>query len=466
MITFIIALRSLLRRKIRVALIGLLVLLGTMLIVVGETISLSARHFSRIAIVNHFTGDAIIYSARSREKPSPFSFTTPLPIVADPEKITAWLDTNPLVQRHVAIAQNYGLMSVEKEGKKTDVPFIFYAVDPAKYRAMFDNIAMVRGPFFVTDNGPSSGAVLSENQAQVYAKNYGVSFEPGDKVTLLSISDGGSVNALPSKIVGIYKPKYFRNVFDYINFLDITSYSQLYNFTGVSAGSMPENVNRALASESDLDIFSLAKDTTGAFDTKSLVSQQITGYTMIAVRLHDPAQLVEFAAALDKQNFSVRVARWNEAAGFFAYVASVIQGVIYGAAFLIFLIVVFILMNTLIINVLERTGEIGTLRALGGEKSFITAIFLWESLLLNGAAALLGMVASFALIVAFGGGEGIVLPEVMQQYLIGGGGLPLLLTVRPFVEALGLILVVSVLATLYPIRVATAITPLKAMSGK
>jgi ABC-type antimicrobial peptide transport system permease subunit len=54
----------------------------------------------------------------------------------------------------------------------------------------------------------------------------------------------------------------------------------------------------------------------------------------------------------------------------------------------------------------------------------------------------------------------------MQQYLVGGGGLRLLFTPRPFIEALVLILAVSALATVYPIRVATAITPLKAMSGK
>ncbi len=466
MITLIIALRSLLRRKVRVVLIGLLVFLGTMLIVFGETVSLSAKHFSKQAIVNYFTGDVIIYSARSKEKPSPFAFTTPLPIVPDPNAIEAWLTDNPLVKSHVAIAQNYGLVSVEKQGKKYDVPFFFYAVDPVKYRATFANIAMTKGPFYTTDSGgASSGVVLSDNQVKNYAKNYSVSFEPGDAITLLSISDGGSVNAYPSKILGVYEPRYYKNVFNYINFLDITSYSRLYNFTGVEAASMPDNVNRALASESDQDIFALADDNTGGLDTKNLVTQELSGYSMIAVRLIDPSRLKEFTTALEKQNFGIKTAPWNEASGFFAYISSIIQGVIYGATFLIFLIVVFILMNTLIVNVLERTGEIGTLRAMGAEKSFITAIFLWESLLLNGTSACLGMLASLVLVLAFGSGSGIVLPDVMQQYLVGGGGLPLLLSARPFIEAIALILVVSAGATIYPIQVATAITPLKAMAG-
>jgi ABC-type antimicrobial peptide transport system permease subunit len=44
--------------------------------------------------------------------------------------------------------------------------------------------------------------------------------------------------------------------------------------------------------------------------------------------------------------------------------------------------------------------------------------------------------------------------------------MPLLLSPLPFIEALAVILAVSIIATLYPIKVATAITPLKAMSVK
>jgi putative ABC transport system permease protein len=439
-------------------------MLGTILIVFGETFSLSAKYFSQQAIIRYFTGDCIVYSDRARESPSPFSFTTPLPVLSEPQAISEWLDRDPLVERYVPIGQNFGLFSVERNGKNTDVPFFFYAVDPARYRATFSNFTMKEGPFYDTDgNGPQSGVVLSAFQVENYAKNYSVSIKAGDAVTLLSLSDGGSVNAVPSKIVGIYQPKYFTNVFNYINFLDIGTYSQLYNFTGVDSASMPVSFNNALASESDDAIFGLAGTDVGELDTRNLVSRKLSGYAMVAVRLKDPATRRAFTDALVKQGFGVKVAPWNEASGFFAYIASIIQGVIYGATFLVFLVVVFILMNTLIIGVLERTGEIGTLRAMGAEKSFVAVVFLWESFLLNGSAALAGMAVSVGLIAAFG--NGIIMPDVVQQYLVGGGPLRLLISPRPFIEAFGLIIMVSLLATLYPIRVATSVTPLKAMSG-
>jgi ABC-type lipoprotein release transport system permease subunit len=464
MVTLTIALRSLARRKIRMLLIALLVFLGTILIVFGETFSLSAKRSSRSAIINYFTGDLVIYSDKSKEKPSPFSFTTPLPPVPDPARIESWLAGNDQVDTFVSIAQNYGILSVERDGRTTDVPFFFYAVDPEKYSAMFRNIAMKKGTFFKGEEDSTvSGVVLSMFQLKNYAENYSIDLQTGDAVRLLSLSGGGSVNAVSSRIIGTYEPRFYKNVFNYINFLDIKSYSRLYNFTGVETSSMPASFNNALSSESDDDIFGLAQSGMGKLDTRRLVASDISGFSMIAVRLKENSDARTFTDILMKQGFGVKVVSWSDAAGFFAYIAGIIQGVIYGATFLVFLVVVFILMNTLIINVLERTGEIGTLRAMGAEKSFIAAEFLWESFLLNGTAAVSGIAASTILITASGGS--LVLPDVLQQYLVGGGPLILQLSARPFVEAFALIIIVSLLATLYPIRVATSVTPLKAMSG-
>jgi putative ABC transport system permease protein len=465
MVALQIAIRTLARRKVRMLLIGLLVMLGTILIIFGETFTLSAGYYSKRSIIDHFTGDIIIYSNKAKEKPSPFSFTTPLPIISDPSAIESWLDSNNYVKHHVAIAQNYGLMSIDNNGKKQDVPFVFYAVDPKRYTDAFPNIDMIDGSFLdVDNNGPAEGVVLSEFQVKNYRNNYSTEIKSGDKVTLLSLSDGGSVNALPSVIAGVYKPKYYSNVFNYINFINTATYAKLYNFTGVQSESMPQSLNNALKSESEDDIFGLADASFDSIATSSLVKQELTGYTLIAVQLNNASDAKAFVNDLSKKGFAIKTADWKESSGFFAYIADTIRAVIYSATFLIFLIVVFILMNTMIINVLERTGEIGTLRAIGGEKSFIMSIFLAESFILNGIAALAGAIISLVLILLFR--SGIMLPDIIQQYLTGGGVMPLLLSPQPFIEALAVILAVSTIATLYPIKVATAITPLKAMSVK
>jgi putative ABC transport system permease protein len=248
--------------------------------------------------------------------------------------------------------------------------------------------------------------------------------------------------------------------------MDIGTYGRLYNFTGVAAGSLPQGLDQAFAASGDDAILGLgATDAFQKLDVGALKSQDLTGYTMVSVKVKAGTDLPALVQAAVDAGFAVKGAPWNKASSFFASVADILQSVIFGATLLIFLIVVFILMNTLIINILERTGEIGTYRALGADKGFVSAIFLWESVILTLGASAVGVAVSLALMVAAGPG-GIVLPDLVAQYLVGGGPLHLEITPGPFVVGLILVLAVSFLATLYPTRVAVSVLPLKAMSGK
>jgi ABC-type lipoprotein release transport system permease subunit len=464
---FTIALRSLGRRKVRMALIGLLVVIGTVLIVFGGTVAASAQIGSKQAIVGAFTGDLVFYSAKSKDLPSPFSFTTPLPPVENGAGLETWLTERREVAQTVGIAQNYGLISVEKDGRKLDLSFLFYAVDPVRYEAAFHNLDIRTGDGYgAPGSGSDRGILLSTRQHRQYVDKYGIDLKPGDKVTLLSVTGGGAVNAVSTTVRGIFEPRRYANVFSYVNFMDIRTYGQLYNFTGVAAGGLPSSLDSAFAASSEDDIFALAG--TEAFDkldVGALKTEELTGYTMVSVKLKAGASADTLIRAAGEAGFEVKTAPWDKASSFFSSIAGILQAVIFGMTLLIFLIVVFILMNTLIINILERTPEIGTYRALGADKSFVSAIFLWESLILNFGAALVGIVVSMSLVGLIGPG-GIVLPDIVSQYLVGGGPLHLVVTPGPLVTGLVLVLVVSLTATAYPIRVAVSVPPLQAMGGK
>lgn len=462
-----IALRSLARRKVRMGLIGLLVVLGTVLIVFGGTVAVSAKEGSRRAIIDHFTGDLVFYSARSKDLPSPFSFTTPLPPVDRVAELQDWLSARPEVRSVAGIAQNYGLISVAKDGKSLDLSFLFYAIDPVHYEASFHNLTITAG----TGLGPrgsetEAGILISNRQHAQYLEKYGIDLKPGDKVTLLSVTGGGAVNAVPSVVRGVFEPRFYANVFNYVNFMDIGTYGRLYNFTGVAAGSLPQEVDSAFQATSEDAIFALAgTEAFATIDVGALESQNLTGYTMVSVSLRDGVDPVRFSQAVADAGFAVKVAPWNKASSFFSSIADILQSVIWGMTLLIFLIVVFILMNTLIINVLERTSEIGTYRALGADRGFVSAIFVGESALLNFGAALVGIAVSLVLIAVVGPG-GIALPELVSQYLVGGGPLRLVVTPGPFLTGVVLVFAVSILATLYPTRVAVSVPPVQALGGK
>lgn len=464
-----IALRTLARRKGRAVLIGALVAFGTFLIVFGMTFANSAKRASQASIIDNFTGDLIVYSARSKELPSPFAFQTPLPGIRDIGKVTALLDSIPEVQAYVPYSQNYAIIQAEREGRKIDLPFIFYAVEPARYRSIFRNARMLEGSFFgvETAGGESRGVVISAYQNEQYAKNYGITLRTGEPVTVLGVTEGG-VNTVPSRLSGIFEPDHYRNVFNYINFVDSATFSQLYNFTGVTGLPDSFGAGLAAAAESEDALFDLAADADfGKFDLSTLKSDTVSGFTMVAVRLKDSGSLPTVLARIAESGdgLGIKAADWRQASGFYATISSALQAFIVVATALIFLVVTLIFTNTLIINVVERTAEIGTMRALGTDKSFIRGLFLTETLVLNLASSAVAMIVTLVGMLALSR-SGIPLPDTISQFLVGGGNLPLRIQAAPFAQALAVVAVVSVLATLYPVSVATSITPLKAMSDK
>ncbi len=461
-------------------LIGTLVAFGTFLIVFGTVFAGSAKSASRASIIDNFTGDFIVYSDRAKDLPSPFAFNTPLPRIRDAGTVEAQLASMGEVEAFAPYAQNYGIIQVDNGRKKLDLPFIFYAVEPASYLQVFGSIKAKEGSFFGLDRGSGGsapressarGIMISGYQNEQYRKNYGITLKAGQAVTLLGITEGG-VNTARSSLVGIFDPAHFTSVFNYINFMDADSYSSLYDYSGVAA--LPAAFDAGLAaadlaaaSGDENAIFGLASDPgLVSLDVSKLKSEALSGATMIAVRLKDHGDSSAVIARLSSmKGLGVKVAGWQAASGFYAQIAAGLQAFIYLSTALIFLVVALIFMNTLIINVTERTAEIGTMRAIGSDKSFIRGLFLVEALSLNLSAALVGMAAAGAAIAAVGR-KGVALPEIVSQFLIGGGALPLRASAAPFLLALAVVALVSVLATLYPVSVATSVTPLKAMSER
>lgn len=463
MLTIKLAIRTLLRRKGRMALIGTLVAFGTFLIVFGSTFSASAAKASKESIIDNFTGDFIVYSAKSKELPSPFAFTTPLPNIQNPDGLKAALGKIDGVRDWTFYAQNYGLVEIERDGKKFDLPFVFYAIQSDSYAKVFDNTRVTSGTALAPDRG---GILISEYQNEQYKKNYGVALAAGDRVKLLGVTEGGA-NTVSSSLVGIFTPVHYTSVFNYINFMDAGTYATLYNYTGVEA--LPDSFNTGLAAATDSEesLFALAGDDSfGKIDVTKLKAQPLSGFTMVAVKLDDHSKVDAAMRQLGAvPDLGVKTARWDKASGFYAQISSALQAFIFLATALIFLVVTMIFMNTLIINVVERTGEIGTMRAIGADKSFVRGLFLAETLLLNGISALVGMLAA-GIMLAAGAKKGIPLPDTVSQFLVGGGPIPVEPSATPFVLALAIVAVVSVLATIYPVGVATSITPLKAMSER
>ena len=132
----------------------------------------------------------------------------------------------------------------------------------------------------------------------------------------------------------------------------------------------------------------------------------------------------------------------------------------------IFLVALAIINNSMLIATMERVGEIGTMRAIGGQRGFVLSMFMLETAVLGLMAGAAGGLAAAGLIGYFG------------QYGIPAMGIDVLIflfagprlfpTLGPEEVIFGLVsvVIVSVASTLYPAIVATRVQPIVAMQVK
>jgi len=134
--------------------------------------------------------------------------------------------------------------------------------------------------------------------------------------------------------------------------------------------------------------------------------------------------------------------------------------------FVIAVVAIIIIMNTLVISVTERFAEIGTIRAIGGQRNFIRSMITTEVLMTTVVFGIIGMVLG-ALVVALFNTIGFKANDnVLLQILFGGQVLKPVLSVGALVVSLVVVAVIGVIASLYPTSVALGVSPVQAMQKR
>ena len=178
----------------------------------------------------------------------------------------------------------------------------------------------------------------------------------------------------------------------------------------------------------------------------------------------DAAKIInELNGKFTEQNVEAVARGWKEATGTFT---SSVEGIslLFTALVIILAIVVFIIiMNTMVISVIERTGEIGTMRALGGQRKFIRKVFFTESVSLTIASSLIGSILALLIMLIMNLCHFTVTNDIAKM-IIGGGAVRFIPTFGSFFKTILTITIGGLLANLYPVSAAIKITPLKALS--
>jgi putative ABC transport system permease protein len=147
------------------------------------------------------------------------------------------------------------------------------------------------------------------------------------------------------------------------------------------------------------------------------------------------------------QRLAVEIKSWSDLADYYHKVVSMFNNVFGFIKVIVVVIVILGIANTMMMAVMERTSEIGTIRALGNTRREILGLFLTEAVYLGLIGGLIGIVAGIL------AAKGITAGNLMMPPPPGGTtGFPIriLLVPRLLWEALWLGIMASVVSSLYP----------------
>lgn len=98
-----------------------------------------------------------------------------------------------------------------------------------------------------------------------------------------------------------------------------------------------------------------------------------------------------------EKNLNLETSTWVEEARMYQKVSSLLHDIFGSISFIIVLVVTFSIANAMMMSVMERTREIGTLRALGNTKNEILRLFMTEGFVIGLMGGLLSMVVGIAI---------------------------------------------------------------------
>lgn len=187
-----------------------------------------------------------------------------------------------------------------------------------------------------------------------------------------------------------------------------------------------------------------------------------------ALMLKDPLRAEETAARVEAAakaaGYEVKVITGHAASGLMGQFVTLARGVLFLAAGLIFLVALVIINNAMMVAMFRRVKEIGTIRAIGGQRGFVVSMILAEITLLGVVFGGLGI--GLALLIVRGlGVRGIPAPDEDFMFIFGGPALHPVMGAGHVVLGAVVVLTVGIVSTLYPALAASRIAPVTAMQS-
>lgn len=503
-VIFKLAINNLRQQKTKTIIIGLFIAIGMMIVQVGNGFIESVNNGMEKDFRANYTADIIVsapipdgvfmdlFGITDLANVMEVKQIPALPDVKAAEKIIS--ETSGILQKSNIVTTQGILMETDEflleDQDMMKIPvFYMFAGEADAYFKMFPNQKITEGRY----PAPGTNEILVDERLK---KNFYEYYKSEMQLNQTIYISGVSMQTLirEAKIVGFYNQPDENSAMYSIVYADP---SLARAFADLTYGAnfvqeLPDEIDFSISDASEDDLFGNDDDlfADSTFDDSFIASSDVDfddilgdttlrdelnktddgAWHYILLRCEKGMSDVEIDAVIEDLNnkFAAAgveaVARdWEGAAGTFTSSVDSISSLFTVLIIILAIVVFIIIMNTMVISVLERTGEIGTMRAIGADKSFVRKLFFCESITLTLGAELLGTILSLIIMTILNACNFTVSDDIAKM-ILGGGSISFIPTVGNFVSTMIIILVGTILANLYPVSSALKITPLKALS--
>ncbi|MFI3257370.1 MAG: FtsX-like permease family protein [Spirochaetales bacterium] len=434
--------------------------------------------------VNNLTGDYLL-AENSEKINSIFGFD--MPLTSEYETISQLQFFLPFSEKLSAYSDVLTFTPIISAASRLEAADTMqyvsvFGIDSSTYFDVCKDIVIESGDIDLLNPG-NNGIFINQSLVLSIEAQTGQPLVIGDSIRLTTLSSG-TFRMQTAVFAGVYKYPATSEPFNTIILADPQLVRKLLRYTDAVAPSAEILESEIISFDQIDDLFSdFAEDfeTSNSLSSSAVLENLDIRFAEAQDDITDYSKIVTWSFILvsakdgiDKNdvytvlrndittNTDTQIMDWSKSAGLTAQAPIALQTALTVGMIFIIIGAVLVIMNGLVLSVLERTSEIGTMRAIGASNMFIRLLYSTEMIILIIFFSIVGILLGIAVCLVLIA-EPIIITNEFLVTLFGGTSLSPLITAQSFFIQLGLSLLIALFSCQYPVFLAIRIQPVKIM---